>query len=83
MDEWGLGTNGSGIVAAIVYRHVAAFAVVVAVGEELAHEVFEGEASLLEDSSFTVLGECDIVWGQGCSGPNADPFLTGRYLRIC
>lgn len=51
--------------AAIVDGHVAAFADVMPVGEELGHEVCEGKAALLEDARFAVLGENDIVRGQG------------------
>lgn len=45
-----------------MYGHVAASAIVVTVGEELGHKIFEGEAPLLEDAGFTVLGKYDIVW---------------------
>ena len=46
-----------------MHGHVAAFAGVFAVGEELRHEVFEREAALLEDACFAVLGEYDVVGG--------------------
>ena len=60
--------------------HVAAPAAVFAVGEELAHEVLEGEASLLEDACFSVLREHHVVWGEGRCGPDADAFLSGGDL---
>lgn len=56
-------TNCSGIVAPIMYWHVTALAVVESIGKQLAHEVFQGEASLLEDACFAVLGEYYVVWG--------------------
>jgi co-chaperonin GroES (HSP10) len=66
-----------------VNRHVTASAVVVAVGEELAHEVFEGEAALLEDSCFAVLREDDVVGGQGGCGTYADALFSCGNLRRC
>lgn len=64
-------------------RHIAASAVVVAVGEQLAHEVFEGEAALLEDACFAVLGEDDVVRGQGGCGAYADALFSCGNLRRC
>lgn len=56
-------TDDAGIFGSVVDGHVAAPAVVVAVGKELAHEVLKGEASLLEDACFSVLCEYHVVWG--------------------
>ena len=41
-------------------RHIAAFAHVFAIGEELVHEVGKREAALLEDTSLSVLTKNDI-----------------------
>lgn len=43
-------------------RHVASFAIVLPVCEQLRHEVLEGEAALLEDACLSVLSEHDIFW---------------------
>lgn len=47
--------------AAIVDWHVASFAVVFPVSEELGHEVLEGESALLKDACLSILGEYYIV----------------------
>lgn len=60
-----------------MYGHVAAFAIVVTVGEELGHEVFEREAPLLEDACFTVLGKYDIVWIEDGCGADCNAFFAG------
>jgi hypothetical protein len=81
---WLVGREGAycaGVVGAVVNWHVTASAVVVAVGEKLAHEVFEGEAALLEDACFAVLGEYDVVGGQGGCGANADALFSCGNLR--
>ena len=51
------------LAAAVMHWHVSAFTGVFAVREELGHEVGEGEAALLEDARFAVLGEDDVVGG--------------------
>lgn len=43
--------------------HVPAAAGVVYICEELAHEVLQGEASLLEDARLAVLRKDDVVGG--------------------
>ena len=62
--------------AAVMDGHVAAFAIIVTVGEELGHEVFEGEAPLLKNACFAVLGEYDVFWGEGGRGANRDTFFA-------
>jgi len=47
--------------AAIVYRHLAAFAQVVAVGEALMGELLQWEAAPHEDAGFTVLAEYHVI----------------------
>ena len=47
---------------AIVNGHVAPLAAVFSIGKELTHEFFEGEAPLLENTGFAVLGEYHIFW---------------------
>ena len=44
-------------------RHIASLAVILAVSEQLVHEVGKGEATLLEDASLSVLAE-DNVFGE-------------------
>lgn len=63
-------------------RHVTASPVVVAVGEELAHEVPEGEAALLKDACFAVLGEDHVIGGQGSCGADADALFSCRNLHL-
>lgn len=60
--------------------HVASAAWIVSVCEELRHEVFECEASLLEDSRFSILCKYDILRTQGGRGTNGDAFFSGRNL---
>lgn len=84
--SWRGGAYCAGVVHAIVDRHVTSSAVVVAIGEELAHEVFEGEAALLEDTCFAVLGEDDVVGGQGGCRAYADTLFSCGNLhgvRLC
>ena len=45
---------------AVVDRHVSAFSAVFTVGEELAHEILERKATLLEDTCLSILGEDDV-----------------------
>jgi hypothetical protein len=44
-----------------MYRHITALSRVVFVRSQLAHEIFEREASLLENSSFSVLARNNVV----------------------
>jgi hypothetical protein len=60
--------------------HIPALSCVVAIGEELAHEVLQCETSLLEYTSFAVLCEDYIVLCQGCGGSNCDSFLASGNL---
>ena len=59
-----------------MHGHVAAFADVFAVGEQLRHEIFEREAALLEDARLAVLGEDDVVGGEGRCGAHGDAFFA-------
>jgi hypothetical protein len=60
--------------------HIAAFSGILSVCKELAHEAFQRKASLLEDASFSILGEYDVFWQQ-CSGrPNRNSLLSSRNL---
>lgn len=45
---------------AIMYGHISSFAVILAIRKELAHEVFEGETSLLEYTGFSILRENNV-----------------------
>lgn len=54
------------VLASIVDWHVTTLSGVITVREELAHKLLQGESALLEDASFSVLAENDIILGQGC-----------------
>ena len=45
-------------------RHIAAFTGVLAIGEELIHEVRKREATLLKDTSLSVLTEYNVFWNK-------------------
>ena len=66
--------------AAVVDGHVAAFATVFAVGEELIHELGEGEAALLEYACLAVLGEDDVRGMKSRGRSDCYAFLTSRDL---
>jgi len=55
------------LAAAIMNRHVPPFSRVIAIVKQLAHEVCEGKASLLEDACLSVLGEDNVFGCQSCS----------------
>jgi len=71
-----LSTHLPRIDAAKVHRHVPALAVVVPVREQLAHELLQREAALLEDAVLTVLREDDVVGRQGRGGTDRDAFFA-------
>lgn len=50
--------------SAVVHRHITPFSGIVAVGEQLAGEVFERIPTLLENTGFSVLACYDISWCQ-------------------
>lgn len=49
----------------VMHGHITALSGIILVGSKLAHEIFEREASLLENSSFSVLARNNIVRSQG------------------
>ncbi len=49
------------LTAAVMNGHVAPFAIVFAVGEELVHKFREREPSLLKDACFSVLAEENVL----------------------
>jgi hypothetical protein len=57
-------------------RHIATLASVIAIGKQLAHEVLQSKSSLLEDTSFTVLSEHHIIWGESRGRTDCDTFLA-------
>lgn len=69
-------THDAGIFLAIMNRHISALAIVIAVGKQLAHEVFQGKSTLLVNTSFAVLGESDIVRGQSCGRADGDTLFA-------
>lgn len=50
-------TDDVELLTPVMYRHVAAFAWIISIGEELAHEVLQCETTLLKDSGLSILGE--------------------------
>lgn len=48
-DNFGLGSP------TVMYRHISPFTGIVLIGEQLAHEILQGEATLLEDARLSVL----------------------------
>lgn len=62
--------------AAIVDRHIAPLADVLAIGEQLVHEVGEGKATLLKNASLTILCKYDVGRVESRSGPNSDAFFA-------
>jgi hypothetical protein len=63
-------------------RHVPPFARVILVREQLAHEIFQREASLLEDSSLSVLTSDHVFWSKCSCGANSDSFFTSGNLLL-
>ena len=55
------------LAAAVMNRHVAPFTSIFTIGEELIHEIGKCEATLLEDTSLSVLAENDVFRDQGRS----------------
>lgn len=53
-------TNNVELAAAVMDRHIASFTRVFFVREELAHEVFQSETTLLKDTCLPVLGKNDV-----------------------
>lgn len=74
------GTNHARIILPVVNRHISTAAAIIAIGEELAHEVLEGESTLLEHAGFAVLREDYIVGCQCCGRTNGNAFLAGGNL---
>ena len=69
-----------GYFLAIMHGHISTLAIVIAIGEELTHEVLEGKSTLLINTSLAILGERHIIWGQSCRGADRDALFTLRNL---
>ena len=66
--------------AAVMDWHVAALSRVIFVVHQLAHEIFQRKAALLEDSSLPILARYNVIGAKCCGGANGDAFLAGRDL---
>ena len=53
--------------ATVMHRHVAPFTSIFTIGKELVHELGQGKATLLEDTSLSVLTEYHILRSQSRS----------------
>lgn len=58
-------------------RHVSPFPSIIHVGKQLAHEIFNGESTLLKYTCLAILGEDNIIGGQSCCGANSDTLFAG------
>lgn len=57
-------TDDIELAATVMDRHVAPFASIFTIGEQLVHKIRKRETTLLEDPSLSVLTEYDIFGGQ-------------------
>lgn len=66
IHSWRIGGEADYVqfAAAIVDRHITAFARVFAICEKLVHEVGKGEATLFKDTSLSVLTEYNVFGNQ-------------------
>lgn len=78
--QGGSGTDHARIVLSIVDWHISTTACIIAIGEELAHEVLQCESTLLEYAGFAVLCKDYIIWCQCRRGSNCDAFFAGGNL---
>lgn len=77
-----VGTDVARIAGSVMHGHISALSTIIFVGEELAHKVLQGKATLLENSCLPILCEYRIVWSQCCCGSDTDAFFTRRYLGL-
>jgi hypothetical protein len=63
-----------------VHGHIPSLAFIIAIGKQLAHEILERKAALLEDASLSVLSKNYIVRCQCCCRTDGNSFFSGRNL---
>lgn len=66
--------------AAIVHRHIPPLADILAIGEELIHEIGEREATFLKDAGLAVLRKDHVGRVESRGGSNSNAFFASGDL---